>query len=331
MIAARLAAASLAVAVGFALGDAPRFAPAEGSSLQRTVTTEMNADSTEMHFSVDGKELDASATTGMSMSMREHQKIVMTDRYVKVASGRPVELDRTFDELVRTTHDVQKPPGQGKEKVVDKAEISDLEGATVRFSWNADKKAYDRAFAGKERDEKLISKLREDLDARVFLPQGDAAADPKVGDSWEIDGQAFVMLLSPDKGLQFHVEGKEQKKSDDDVANEMEKNLTGEGKVTYEKVRETDGTRIAVLVIEGKVQSKAKPEDGDMTVSMDIEGRLLWNLSANRLESLDLTGKTKIGLVGDQKMEHGGAQAHTLHMDVRLEGEMHLELSTKAP
>jgi hypothetical protein len=263
--------------------------------------------------------------------MSEHQKLVLTDRWVKVASGRPVELDRTFDQLVRTTHDVQKPPGNAEEKVVDKSEVSDLEGATVRFSWKADKKAYDRAFAGEERDEKLISTLREDLDGRVFLPHGDAASDAKVGDTWDLDGQAFLWLLTPDKGLHFHEQGKDEKKSDDDVAADLEKNLTGEGTVAYENLREADGKRIAVLVIEGKVESKAKPEEGDMTVSMDIDGRLLWNLSANRIETLDLTGKTKIGMVGDQKMEHGGAQAHKLHMDVRLEGEMHLEVETQAP
>lgn len=314
----------------FAAADVPRFAPAEGSSLQKTMTSDLKAHSTEIHLSVDGHDLPETMVAGMSISMSENQKLVMTDRYVKVASGRPTELDRTFDELTRSTRQAQKPPMDAEEKVEEKSEKSDLEGTHVRYTWKADKKEYERTFAGEEHDAELIAQLREDFDARTFLPSGDSAADVKVGDTWDLDAKAFSLLMAPDRGFHFHEEGKEEKRTDQDTTKEMEENLTGDGKVTFEKVRDADGARIAVLVVEGKLESKAKAEGGDMTVAMEVEGRVLWDLAANRVDTLDLTAKTTIHVVGDQKLGQDG-QDHTLHMDIKLEGEMHVEIDTKKP
>jgi hypothetical protein len=318
------------VVLAFAAADAPHFAPTEGGTIQKTVTTDLKAHSTEIHISLDGHDLPETMIAGMTITMSENQKLVMTDRYVKVAGGRPTELDRTFDELTRSTRQAQKPPGEGEEKVEEKSEKSDLEGAHVHYAWKADKKAYERTFAGEEKDAEPLAQLREDFDARDFLPHGDSAADVKVGDTWELDAKAFSLLMSPDRGFHFHEEGKEEKRTDQDTTKEMEDNLTGDGKVTFEKVREADGGRIAVLVIEGKIESKAKSEEGDMSISMEVEGRVLWDLVANRVDTLDLTGHSNLRLVGDQKMAQGGDD-HTLHLDIKLEGDMHVEIDTKKP
>jgi hypothetical protein len=308
----------------------PRFAPAEGSSLQRTVTTELKAHSTEIHVSVDGHDVPATMTAGMSITMSENQKLVMTDRYVKVAGGRPTELDRTFDELTRSTRQAQKPPGDADEQVQEKTEKSDLDGTQVHYSWKADKKAYERTFSGGDHDAELIADLREDFDARAFLPQGDSAADVKVGDSWDLDAKAFSVMMAPDRGFHFHEDGKEEKRTDQDTTKEMEENLTGDGKVTFEKVREEGGTRIAVLVVEAKLESKAKAEGGDMSVEMKVEGRVLWDLGANRLDTFDVTAKTNLHVVQDQQMS-ANEQEHTLHLDVKLEGDFHVQIDTKKP
>lgn len=316
-----------AAALCVALSDTPKFAPAEKSSVVKTITSEMKLESTGFTMTIDGRELPKEMTGAMSMSMQETKKLGITDRYVKCAGGRPLELDRTYDELVSTSHEASLMPGQGEEKVEDKAEESDLEGKTVRFSWNSKDEKYETAFAGEEGDAGLLKDLHEDLDFRGVLPPEDA----KVKDTWKVEGRALNQLLSAGGNLHFHESGKEEKEPKSrEFSDQLDENITGDIEATFEKVNEVDGHRLAVIQLKGDLKSHGVESDFAAEITLDVEGEVIWDLTLNRLESVDITAKTECTMKLDKDVEAGG-KSHAMHIEIILAGDARVEVATKTP
>jgi hypothetical protein len=321
---------SFGVALFLAVASVPapslRFAPVEKSSLVKTLASDSKIASTQVTISMDGQELPAEMIGEMSFAMTEQKKLVITDRYMKVADGRPIELDRTYDELVSTSTESSPSPDGPQEK--EKAETSDLEGATVRFSWKADKEEYEKKFADGDRSEDLLEGLEEDLDFRGLLP----SEDVKVEGTWELEAKAFEPLFALGGSLHFHEEGKEpEEKKNESFDEQLSENLAGKGKATFESIREKDGRKLAVIAIEAELTSTAKEPESelDCKLAMKVEGSLIWDMEANRIESFDVTGDLGMDMSGDQTQDMGGSE-HTISIRMRLEGKLRLELTTKA-
>jgi hypothetical protein len=321
---------SLCVALLLAVASAPattlRFAPAEKSSVQKTLSTDSKIHSTSVNLTVDGRELPKELIGSMKFSMDGREKAVLTDRYVKVAGGRPVELDRTYDELVSTSHESQTMPGQEEPVEKDEAKSSDLEGATVRFSWKSEKEEYETSFAGDDHEKSLLEGIREDMDFRAFLP----SEDVKVEDTWTLKGAAFGQIFSPSGELHFHEEGKEPKSSKS-FDQELAENMAGTGKAVFESIREKDGRKLAVVAIEAELTTSGKEPEQQLNckVTMKVKGQMLWDIVANHVDTIDLTSDIAMEMSGEQKQDMGGAE-HTVEIHIELEGEVHLELTTKA-
>jgi hypothetical protein len=321
---------TIGVALLLAVASVPdstlRFAPAEKSTVVKSISTDSSFASTDVTIAMDGNELPKEMVGEMSFEMQENTKLVITDRYVKVADGRPSELDRTYDELVKTSH--ESTPGPEGPKEEDKTETSDLEGATVRFSWNADKEEYEKKLAGEEGKDDLLEGLEEDLDFRALLPKKDVKPD----DTWELDAEAFEPLFSLGGEMKFHEEGKEpEKKDDQSLDKQLSDNMEGKGKATFESIREKDGRKLAVIAIQAELTTKAKDPESelDAKATMKVEGNLLWDMQANRIDSLDVTAEIEMEMSGDQKQDMGGTE-HTISIKIELEGKVRLELTTKA-
>ncbi|MBL8857459.1 MAG: hypothetical protein JNL28_03005 [Planctomycetes bacterium] len=314
----------------FAWADAPHFAPADKSSVEKTIRTEVKFEATGFSMTVDGNEVPQEAVGDVTLTFEEVTKIVVTDRYVKSKGGRPLELDRTYDELAQTSLQTSKMPGMADETSEDKIKESDLESKTVRFTWNEKNESYDKKFAGDDGDDKLLKDLEEDLDFRGLLP----SADAKVGDTWAIDGAKFINLLSTGGKLHFHESGEpEEDRKNAEMGDQLDENTTGKGQVTFKEIREKDGLELAVITFEADLKSHARMEEQDMKIEAKItpEGELLWDMKAKRIHALDVTGKLDMILKGDQEISMGGDQKHALHIEFSLEGTLTLELTTKTP
>jgi hypothetical protein len=315
--------------LGLSVSDTPRFAPAEKSSVEKTIRSELEFAVNEFGMTMDGRELPKSMTEDVVLKFERKAKLVLTDRYVKSGAGRPLELDRTFDEITETKRDTQKMPGQTEERVEEKTRASALESKTVRFSWKADSESYDKKFAGEDGDAELLAGLEEDVDFRALLPKDGA----KVGDTWEVDGKRLDHLLDSCGNLHLRDEGGKPEDENDDFSRQMDENMTGTLEVKFKEVREKDGLRLAVLKLQGKLKSHAQMEKETIhaDANLEPEGELLWDLDANRLHALDVEGKIGVAMVGDQKLGQDGNGEHVLHLDLRFEGRFSVEVSTKTP
>jgi hypothetical protein len=312
---------------GLVLADSPRFAPEEKSSVEKTIRSELKFASTEFKMSMDGIDIPEDHLSDVVLEFQEITKLVLTDRYVKSKDGRPLELDRTYDELTQTKRDSQRMPGMKEAKVDEKALESALESKTVRFSWDAKEEKYGKAFAGGEGDEELLEDLAEDVDFRGMLPKDGA----KAGDKWKIEAKEFNQLLSTGGDLHFS-DGSEKKKSDDNFGKQISDNLTGQAELVFEEVREKDGLRLAVITFKSDFKSHAQMDDGEMKADVTLQphGELLWDLERNRIHALEVESDMKIAMTGDQTTNRGGTE-HTMHIEIALEGTLSLEVATKTP
>lgn len=329
---ARLFLCAAVLAWSAAGTDTPRFAPAEKSALVKTFTTSMSFASSRTKLTLDGKELPDGSVPVPSRVQAETRRVVVTDRWVKVGDGRPLELDRTFDELVMNQKVETTAPEATEAKVVESAQESDLEGKTLRFSWNAKESKYDTSAAGEDLDPELFVGLREDLDLRVMLPKGDVS----IGDSWELDCKSLNYALSPGGNLHFHEAGKEptkRKPEQQSLSESFEQNAEGEARATLESVREKNGRRLANVKVEARVTTHGNlPDQESMRgdIALELEGQLVWDLAANRVESAAFTGKLQLAVAGDREIVKGGVK-HTMNVRSEFTGTMRYDLETKSP
>jgi hypothetical protein len=317
------------------LDDSPRFAPAEKSTLTKTLSSDwqLNSESASMKF--DGKEVP-SDKLGLSMSIHEATKVKVTDRYMKVAGGRPLELDRTYVELVQTSDQTTSMPGMKEPQAEKGAKSSALEGKTVRFSWNEKDSAYTTTMAGEAPDATLLKGLGEDLDVRGLLPK----ADVKEGDTWEVDGKLFDKLLQPGGNLHFKKDGDASKPEDASskgASSELADNVTGKASCRLANVNKVHGHRIAMITIEADLKTHAEDnsrgEKGSAGVTsglatMQLEGALLWDLDEGHLANFDLYGKIELLMQIDGVRESRG-EKHDVHLEFKLAGDVRFEIVTE--
>lgn len=305
------------------ISDELRFAVEAKTSLKKTFETSMKATSSKMRTTMNGKELPSELFDGFGLTIEEHEKIVVEDEYRAMGKGRPVKLARTFVELggreiTRTT----KPKIAGGEddlKTEDKT--SELEGKTVVFTWDDKEEKYTRAYDDGKGEERLLEKLDEDMDLRVFLPDKSVSE----GDEWEIDAIVFTRALSPGGSVGFEKNG--------DASEKISENATGTVKAAYKGTREVDGEKLGVVAIEAEITSHADPDEGaeeengpGMQVKMHIKGELLWDLHAGHVHAFDATGTIELSMTQSQKVkaQDGDVELVTL---IDLDGEMELHAS----
>jgi len=332
VIHARLILCAAALACGTSGADTPRFAPAEKSVLVKTFSTSFSLRSTSLTATRDGKPLPEGTVPAPSESQDESRRIKVTDRWVKVGDGRPLELDRTFDELVMNRKS-ETTSSKAKEATTKESALeSDLEGKTVRFSWNAKDSKYDMTAAGEELDPELFVGLREDLDLRVLLP----AKDVSVGDTWAIDPKPLNYMLTPCGNLHFHEAGQaigKRTSQQETLADRFAENAEGEAHATLESIREKDGRRLANVKLDARLRTHGiLPDQKELRGDIDLElkGQFTWDLSAQHVDAAAFTGKVKMVVTGERETTEKG-QKHELTMHLEFEGQMQFDLETSAP
>ena len=313
--------------------DEVAFGPEAGTSVTRTYTSNNQFSLDEMEMSMNGQPMPMDIEMNMDMSM--DLSIDVTDTYVAVGDGRPDKLQRTYDALGTEAHfsmEMAMMPDGGQDK--DISSSSELEGKTVLFTWNDEEGDFDVAYHESEGDEELLENLKEDMDFRALLPEGDVNA----GDTWEIEPKSLISVLFPggNMGLVPEEDGGSEEMMPGmdgmgaDISEMLGDLLEGEASAEYMGTEDADGTTVAVIHFTISISSSndmteivedsmsEMPEGGpeisvnyvDVEIEMEGEGTLQWDLAASRAHSYEIQGTMNtlmdMGMgvaMGDKEME----------------------------
>jgi len=312
----------MAVTAAFvAPGDSLTFQVKAKSKLTKTFETKAELASENFSITIDGEDAHG-GIDGPKVEIADNERIEMTDEYLSVADGRATKLQRTFVKLSGDSLETTSmPEGSGMKDREEKGEKeSPLDGKVVVFTWKDD--AYTAAWAeGEKGDDELLEKLEGDTDLVGFLPSKSVSE----GDAWDLEAKFFNKITSPSGRLQLRVkrEGKELEESS--IQEEIEKNIEGGGKATYQGTREVDGVKVGVIEVTAELDSHGTVEGDERETGIEYKvtysGEALWDLEAGHLRSLQLQGKVKFSMDIKRAMEING-ESHEMHQRVEFAGDI---------
>lgn len=323
------------------------FRPEAGATVTMTIeqTSEISLD--EMTIAQNGSEIDPSMLGDIEMTVSSTQTVTLTDEYMEMSDGRPAKLKRTFDALGGTSSTAMSNPMMGDNET-DAESTSELEGASVLFTWNADEGGYDVAFDGEEGDPELLEGLDADLTLRGFLPDDDVSE----GDTWEVPAEAMRTLLAPGGELKLNPE-----ESDDPMMgggpnpspDKFLKDIEGTVTATYKGNRDEDGVNVAVIALEFSVnaaadmteemaEAMAEADMGEEGMEMEIdafdlefayegEGMLFWNAQAGVAHGCSLSGEMELIIDQAMNMTVPGMGEMSMEQGMTLAGSQEVTLS----
>ena len=312
-------------------------APEANLALTKTFTGTVQLEGGDLEVVMDGQPVPAEFLPDLEVTSTDRTEVVFTDRYVRTADGRVLELVRTFDELSEEHTGTQTMSGQGMD---DEAETSteadsELEGESVRFTWDADDEAYGVDFERGEDggDDHLLEGLVASADLTAFLSEDEVGQ----GDRWTVPAEAFAELFQPSGDVAMEFSGDE---ADTYNSDDVEFEFDGELDVKYASSHARGGQELAVLSIEGEVELSIEVPttldaipvvDGTamqtLVHKMTLEGELVWNLSAGHAVSIELGGPVEAEMHLVKDADNPGP---TFESTVRLLGECNFAAAFEA-
>ena len=330
------------------LGADLSFHPAKGTSLTKTViqTAEMSLD--DMTISQNGQEIDPSMLGSVEMQMTTEQTVTFTDTYADVADGQAKQLRRTFDELASKVNTSMSNPMMG-DMDMDVNSESELEGMTVKFTWDADADEYVASFADDaEGDAKLLEGLRADLDYTGFLPSGEV----EKGATWDVDPLNMLAVLAPGGSLKLEPVDMDESMmgmgaGPTPSADEFLQAIEGSVKAEFLGLREGDGPSIAVIkltfditsasdltdLIKETMKDMEMPEmemefdSFDMEFAYEGEGEIHWNVAAGHIAGFEISGEVTMSIDQSMNISMQGMEM-AMEQSMTLSGSQSVNLST---
>ena len=275
--------------------DAPSFGVSEGASVEKSFRTEGEFALEDASLLFNGEEAPLEQI-GMpeDLSLSFGVELGCSDTYESLGDERPLVLLRSFDSARRWYEDQD---GDGED------EEPDVVGKVVRFAWNAEEELYEKSFVEEEGDEADLDDLREDLDLRGILPDGDVSE----GDSWTTDGITLLELMMPGFDVRASIEG-----ADDEeiplAVRERVMALLEELAMdcVYAGTVEEDGLTLGKIDLTAAVEEVVEVDPSwlmdeedqaenpefswdhlDLDLDMSFEGSLLWDMEAGRFHSFE--------------------------------------------
>ncbi|MBL4771765.1 MAG: hypothetical protein JKY61_11645 [Planctomycetes bacterium] len=309
------------------IAETLEFTPEAGATYVRTLQMQKSTEVESATISVMDQEMDAGG--GMVMSGSRNLKIV--DVLGKVEDGRVMDFVRTYESVL----DESSAEGVSDDIQVSGAdgEASDLEGQQVSFTWDAEEDAYTPKYVGEESGEdEWLEELAVSLDMVNWLPEGEL----DVGAKWELSldelgsliwyGGRLYPITAPDSdggpegGISITVPN----------FSEIQKMEGTEGQIrlTFERLEEEDGNRIAFVSFElkGTIDqdlaeeatafqeasgSEQVFEAADQSIEMAGSGELRWDLNTGHLVSLTLDLEQDI-----EENAEWSASAHGMDLEI---------------
>jgi hypothetical protein len=330
------------------------FAPKADVSVTKTFTHKADLEATSVEISFSGMEDDP--VVDMNMSWERSQ--TFTDTYLVSAGGKPTKLRRDFGEL---EHEVEgnlavESTGFSAEETSQGDGESALTGQAVVFTRGEEDQVEVEWVKGEGGKDDLLEGLLIEADLLGFLPGKDVSK----GDSWDVDGPAFVRLLIPGGSSALELESGGDEFSlemtvvglDPLFLSQLEQTL-GEVKfceatATFSGEREVDGVRMAVLELDVELEATCDVSDVmgkmledlpgdevfaeltscDTLVAIEAMGEMLWNLDAGHVHALELTGDLRIELDRSVEVDSNG-QLIEVDLTLELEGSLAVTLQAE--
>ncbi len=311
------------------------YAPAADAQVQRTVVYRGELALASLETEVNGETIEPEGEFGYSFQ----QEFVMTDRYGNSEEGRLLGLTRRFDSLVSTGVGSTSAGEQEME------EFSELNERTIAFRWDADEEEYTASFAdGEEGDPELLEELDVDADASFLLPDGAVES----GESWQLSPGLLERVF--DLSGELHFVDPEQDEDFEDPLNklidEARSNFEGAFTATFNGTSQIEGLQLASIQLVADVAGVAEDDqdleavdqegnalEGSTTMEVeaafDLEGVLLWDVSANRMHSLELQGDVSITNHATTSLDIQGEPFEASQRTV-LEGEFQMSCTVQS-
>ncbi|MEO6711362.1 MAG: hypothetical protein ABI054_00140 [Planctomycetota bacterium] len=239
-------------------------------------------------------------------TITDDENLEFVEETLAAGEGRPAKLSRSF---ATVENSVTFEGGEDTESTTLKNE-SGLAGKKVVFTWDEDSKEFEAKWAeDEEGDDDLLGDLVEDADFRGWLP----GKKTEEGATWTIPASEFNNLQEPSGPMGYRAEGAEEK-DEDEGSNDLRDNVKGEINATYKGTREVDGVTVGVIAFEGKLDSQSESEqeseEGPAVKaltenSVEIEGELLWDISAGHFHALKCDSEIKFTTTTSKTLEFG--------------------------
>ncbi|MBI5435036.1 MAG: hypothetical protein HZA52_19535 [Planctomycetes bacterium] len=324
------------------VGDDVTFHPKDGAEVTKTFVNSMELGLDDLSMTVDGNDMSEMMPLDQA-HMTVTSTMTITDKYVKVAEGRPTELIRSFDSIESS---VEAGP-----ETTSNEDLEKLEGKKVSFKWNEDNKAYDVAYHETEGDADMLERLAEDMDLRALLPDRNV----KEGDKWEIDADGLMTVIFAGMRLDKMDMGDAPEEMADVIEEMMSeiKRLGNDVKTVceYKGARDVDGKQCGAIAIkvEGKPSldlsglittiMQKQGEASGTTLDVDVKkatlgleinaaGELVWNLGDGHVATFQLAPNVQITADIDFSVDAAG-EAHTVQASVEASAKSEMNVSTK--
>lgn len=290
------------------------FGVAKGAKITKTFESGMDLELSDLNVKVGENEIPKEQLQGaMELTMNVKEMLEIVDEYSALESGLPSKVVRKFEKAQREHREHQAQAG-GEAKDENKDKTSELEGKQVVFTLKDGE--YKATYVEEGGDTELLEKLDEDTDLRNILPGKSVSP----GDTWKLETRKVMDALAPGGSNGY------KKDADDDGSDEkLDENFKGDTEATFKEIREVDGRKCAVIVLEitGESSAPAKMEEQDATLSLevDLEGEVLWDIEAKRFHSFEVQGEATMTVEFTQEVDAGG-QPMELEIKVEMSGKM---------
>ena len=295
--------------------------PAPGTTLVKRFELESHGQIDSLRWG-DRELVGALASSGLGVQA----SLGVSDHYLAVGTGRPLELLRDFDDL-RTVW-------EGRER----SEVPHaLLYRSVRFSWEPDQESYAKDWDPQRRHARVPEEVWEDLDLRSLLPAGQV----RVGERWHVPLGEIGAVLLPGGPIHRDKAIWEQWK-----LFELEQTLAprsrhwfrnDEVECRLDALVEIDGRALACIAVTWEWWGWVDPvgaQRGEgwwgrfgldaavVEIGLEARGELLWDLAGGHFHAFELDAQFEAELHLD-----GGFGA----IEVRASGEASWSAEARAP
>lgn len=294
----------------------PRFAPSPGAKASKSLEWTIVSHLDSWKATMGGNPVPPQYLPQLELDGKTVRRLEWNDEWLACADGAPLRLRRKFGALAATETNVMKMNGQAFES--ERKATSPLAGCTVLFDERAKPDAR-RVLESGECASETLEALTIDLDFTGFL----AGAGDK---EWTVGTTAFNPFDKRFGGLNLEWDTPSEDTHVDDA--QLASNAKGEWKVRPSGARTQDGRELVVLSLEGRFTTSCEL-DGELehvpvasgptrevsTLTLEVEGELLWDARASIPAACTLAGKQTLLHVTRTVAETDGKAAYEQRME----------------